>query len=65
MKSSEDLGVLIDGVSETVKLEIKKQEGRLFGASLAPLAASLVKPVTSSVVKGMSEEKLKEREDDV
>ena len=59
------MGVLIDGVSETVKREIKKQEGGLLGASLAPLAASLVKPVIYSVVKGMSEEELEEREDDV
>ena len=59
------MGVLIDGVSETVKREIKKQEGGLLGASLAPLAASLLKPVISSVVKGMSEEELEERGDDV
>ena len=59
------MGVLIDRVSETVKREIKKQEGGLLGASLAPLAASLVKPVISSAVKGMSEEELEEREDDV
>ena len=32
-KSVEDLGVLIDGVSETVKQEIKeKQEGKFLGA---------------------------------
>ena len=59
------MGVLIDGVSETVKREIKKQEGGLLEASLAPLATSLVKPMISSVVKGMSEEDLEEREDDV
>ena len=59
------MGVLIDEVSEIVKREIKKQEGGLLGVSLAPLAASLVKPVIFSVVKGMSEEQLEEREDDV
>ena len=46
--------VLIDGVTETVKHEIKKQEGGFFWALLAPLAASLVHTVISSVVKGIS-----------
>ena len=52
IKSLEYLGVLIDGVIETVKDEIKKQKGGFLGALLAPLAASLVQPVISSVVKG-------------
>ena len=38
---------VIDGVTETVKHEIKKQEGRFLWALLEPLAASLVQPVTS------------------
>ena len=38
IKSLEDSRVLIDGVTETVKHEIKKQEGRFLGASLALLA---------------------------
>ena len=38
-KVLEYLGVLIDGVIETVKHEIKKQEGRFLGALLAALAA--------------------------
>ena len=49
-----DWGVLIDGVTETVKNKIKKQEGRFLGALFALLAASLVQPVISSVVKGIS-----------
>ena len=53
IKSLEDLGILIDGVTETVKHEIKKQGGFL-GALLAPLPTSLVQPVVSSVVKGIS-----------
>ena len=53
IKSLEDSGVLIDGVTETVKREIKRQEGGFRGASLASLAASLVQPVISSVVKGV------------
>ena len=55
IKSSEDSGVLIDGVTKTVKYEINKQEGGFPGALLAPLAASLVQPAISSVVKGISE----------
>ena len=54
IKSLEDSGVLIDGVTETVKLETKKQEGWFLGALLAPLAASIVQPVISLVVKGIS-----------
>ena len=52
IKSLGDLGVLIDGVTETVKYEIKKQESRFLGALLAPLAASLVQPLISSAVRG-------------
>ena len=44
IKSFEDSGVLIDGVTETVKHEIKKQD-KSFGAWLAILAVSLVQPV--------------------
>ena len=54
IKSLEDSGVLIDGVTETVKHEMKKQEGGFLGALLTPSAASLVQPVISSVVKGIS-----------
>ena len=46
--------VLTDGVTETLKHEIKKQEGRFIGDLLAPLVASLFQPVISSVVKGIS-----------
>ena len=55
MKSLEDSGVFIDGVTETVKHEIKKQEGRFLGALLASLAVSLVQPVIVIVVKETSE----------
>ena len=54
IKSLEDSGVLIDGVTETVKHELKKQEGGLLGTFLVPLATSIVEPVISSVVKGLS-----------
>ena len=55
IKSLDDSGVLIDGVSRTVRHEIKNQEGRFLGALLAPLAAWLVQHVIPSVVKGISE----------
>ena len=54
IKSLKDSDVLIDGVTETVKHEIKKQEGRFLKALLAHLTASIVKPVISLVVKGIS-----------
>ena len=46
--------MLIDEVTETVKDQIKKQEGRFAGALLTPLAASLVQPVIFALVKGIS-----------
>ena len=54
IKSLADSGILIDGVTEIVKHETKKQEGKFLEALLAPLAASIVQPVISSVVKGIS-----------
>ena len=53
IKSLEDSGVLIDGVAETVKHEIKKQEGGFLGALLAPLAALLVQPVKGVTERGI------------
>ena len=57
IKSLEDSGVIIDGVTEIVKEEIKKkkkQEGGFLGILLAPLGASFLQPVICSVVKGIS-----------
>ena len=54
IKSLEDSGVWIDGITETVKHKIKKQEGGFLGTLLAPVTASLMQPVISSVVKGIS-----------
>ena len=51
IKSLEDLGVLIDGVTETVKHEIQK---RRRNSLLVPLTASLVQPVIFSVVKSIN-----------
>ena len=66
IKSLQDSGVLIDVVTEAVKYEIKRQEGGFLESFLAPLAASLVQPVISLVVKGRGvEEELEEQEEDI
>ena len=54
IKSLEDSNVLIDGITDTVKHEIRKQEGRFLSALLAPFTASLVQPLISSVVKAIN-----------
>ena len=54
MNLSEDSGVFIGRVIETVQNEIKKQECTFLGALLAPLATSLVQSEIFSVVKGVS-----------
>ena len=46
LKSLEDSGVLIDGVTETVKYEVKKEEDGFLGALLTPLVAWLIQPVS-------------------
>ena len=40
-----DSGVLIDGVTKTVKNEIKKEDDGSLPAFLAPLVASIVQPI--------------------
>ena len=54
IKSLEDSGLIIGGATEAVKHEIKNQEGGFLGALSAPLVASLVEPMVSSVVRGIS-----------
>ena len=54
IESLEDSNVSIDGISETVKHEIRKKEGVILVALLTPLATSLVQLMISSVVKGIS-----------
>ena len=54
IKSLEDSNVLIESITESLKYETKKQEGKFLPALLARLAASLVQPVISSEVKGIS-----------
>ena len=51
IKSLEDSGAWIDGVTETVKDEIKQQKDGFLGALLAPSAALLVQSAISSVLK--------------
>ena len=38
----EDSGLLIDGASETVKYEIKTQEGGFLSAVIAPMTALMI-----------------------
>ena len=53
-----DPGLFIDGATETVKHELKKQEGGFLGAMMAPIAAmasSLIQPLASSLINAASE----------
>ena len=54
IKSLEQLGVLIDRFTETLKYEKKKKKEGFLEALLALLATSIVQPIISSVVKGVS-----------
>ena len=54
LKSLEDSNVLTKSITESLKYEIKKQEGQFLPAMLAPLAVSLVQAVISSEVKSIS-----------
>ena len=42
VKSLENLGVLIDGISETIKHEIKRQEGGFLGILCGTLGSSML-----------------------
>ena len=52
IKSLKDLGVLIDAVTEIVKHEIKKQEGRFFGSFVSTFSRFV--SATSNLLKGKS-----------
>ena len=54
IKSLEQLGVLIDRFTETLKYEKKKKKEGFLEALLALLATPIVQPIISSVVKGVS-----------
>ena len=51
VKSLQNLGLLIDSVTETVKHEIKKQEGGFLTAMMVDMAASLIAPMSSSLIQ--------------
>ena len=51
LKLLEDSSLLIIGATETVKYEIKKQEGGFLWAMTAPMAASLKAPMASSLIQ--------------
>ena len=53
-ESLENAGLLIDGATQTVKHEIKKQEGGVFPALMAPMTASLIATMTSSSIQTMA-----------
>ena len=62
VESLEKSGLLVDGVTETVKHEIKKQEvwflgtmmATMAGSLIAPMAFSLMQPVVSSLTNAIS-----------
>ena len=51
VKSLQNLGLLIDSVTETVKHEIKKKEGGFLTAMMVDMAASLIAPMSSSLIQ--------------
>ena len=51
IESLEKSDLLIDGASETLKNEIKKQEGGFLDAIMEPMTASLIAPVASSLMQ--------------
>ena len=50
IKSLEKSGLLIDGAAETAQHEIKKHEGGFLGTLIAPMAASLIAIMASSLI---------------
>lgn len=54
MKLLEDSGMIIDGTTQIVKNEIKKQESWFLGAMIAPMATSLIIPMDFSLTQPMA-----------
>ena len=52
VKSLEDSGVLLKGVSETIQNEAKEQRGRFLSMLLGTLGASLLGDILSKVLSG-------------
>ena len=61
IKQIEDVGVSIDGAPEIEKHEIRKQEGEILGALLAPLVTSLVNPCFLQRLKVLVKEELEKK----
>ena len=53
IKSLENSSLLIHGVTETVKNEMKKQEGEGLASLMVFMTASLIVPVPSSLLGGI------------
>ena len=49
-----DSGLLIDGSTETIKHEIKKQDAGFLGAMMPPMAASLIGSLAHSLIQPMA-----------
>ena len=52
VKSLEDSGILLDGITETVKNEVKEQKGTFLSRLLGTLGASLLGDVLTKNVSG-------------
>ena len=62
ISSLQNSGLLIDGVTDKVKNEIKKQEGRDLVGLMAPMAASLIVSSAFSMLGSMFEKGVSETE---
>ena len=51
IESLKETGLLTDDANETVKHEIKKQEGGFLIAMIAPIATSLIAPMAYSLMQ--------------
>ena len=58
VKSLEDSGILLEGVSETVQTEVKEQKGGFLNMLLDTLSASLLGNILAG--KGMNEKNVEE-----
>ena len=60
VKSLEDSGLLLEGVTETVQNEVKEQKGGFLSALLGTLGASLLGDFLIGKIKGKGIELVKE-----
>ena len=59
VESLKQSSLLTDGATETVKHEIKKQEGGFIGAVMALMAASLIAPMASLLIQPVASSLIK------